>query len=83
MSFITYDFKCQKCGNVEERFVRRSEVGMQFCDCVKGGAAMDSLPPAPITTFKFGDRSAQKGKKAVSLRDPHGNAKSKDHSSSL
>ena len=37
MSFITFDFKCQTCGNVEERMVRRSEVGMQFCDCVTGG----------------------------------------------
>ena len=72
MSFIVFDFKCQRCGATEERMVRRSEVGMQFCDCVKGGAAMDRLMPGPTTTFKFGDRSAIKSKKAVSLRDPSG-----------
>lgn len=71
MSFIVLDFKCQTCGKIEERFVRRSEVGMQFCDCVTGGSAMDRLPAAPITTFKFGDRAAIKSRKAVSLRDKH------------
>lgn len=71
MSYITLDFKCQTCGTVEERFVKRSEVGMQFCDCVTGGSAMDKLPPGPITTFKYGDRSAIKSRKAVSLRDKH------------
>jgi len=69
MSFITFDFKCQTCGKIEERFVKRAEVGMQFCDCVRGGSAMDRQPAGPITTFKFGDRAAIKSKKAVSLRD--------------
>lgn len=71
MSFIKYDFKCQTCGRIEERMVRRSEVGMQFCDCVTGGSAMDKLMPGPITNFKFGDRAAIKSRKAVSLRDKH------------
>jgi hypothetical protein len=71
VSFITLDYKCQTCGAIEERFVRRSEVDMQFCDCVTGGSAMDKLPAGPITTFKFGDRSATKSRKAVSLRDKH------------
>ncbi len=69
MSYITYDFKCQTCGKIEERFVKRSEVSMQFCDC---GSAMGKVMPAPITTFKFGDRAAIKSRKAVSLRDKRG-----------
>lgn len=69
MSYITLDFKCPTCGKIEERFVRRSEVGMQFCDCVTGGSAMNKLPAGPMTKFKFADRSAIKSRKAVSLRD--------------
>lgn len=69
MSFIVFDYDCKDCGIVEERCVRRSEMDEQYCDAC--GARMKSLPAAPITTFKFGDRSAQKGKKAVSLRDPN------------
>ena len=69
MSFIIYDFKCDNCGKIEERFVKRAEVDAQRCGCVKGGFAMKQLPPGPITRFKFADRSAIKSKKAVSLRD--------------
>lgn len=71
MSFITFDYKCEACGEVMERMVRRSETDKQ--DCGKCGSRMRRMPAAPITTFKFGDRSAIKGKKSVSLRDPHGN----------
>lgn len=76
MSFITFDFQCQDCGKVEERMVRRSEVYAQMCDCAaeeafKEAVPMKQLPAGPITTFKFGDRSAIKSRKAVSLRDPH------------
>ena len=87
MSYITFDYQCNVCGAREERTVRRSEMDEQHCiaeldggllgiyDCDK---PMVRLMAAPITTFKFHDRAAIKSKKAVSLRDPHGNAKSKD-----
>lgn len=83
MSFITYDYQCKECGVIEERMVRRSEVNKQTCECRPQGSVMNQLPPGPITTFKQGDRSAQKGRKPVSLRDPHGGASSKGHSASL
>jgi hypothetical protein len=66
MSFITNDYRCTGCDQVEERMVRRSEIENQECEC---GAPMKQLMGGPITTFRFGDRSAIKSKKAVSLRD--------------
>jgi len=48
--------------------VRRGEVDNQECEC---GETMTRLMGAPVTTFKFGDRSAIKSKKAVSLMDKH------------
>ena len=80
MSFITNDYRCADCDRVEERMVRRSETGEQVCQC---GGDMKQIIGSPITTFKFHDRSAIKSRKAVSLRDPHGGASSKGHSSSL
>jgi predicted nucleic acid-binding Zn ribbon protein len=70
MSFITFDYKCPKCGaEYPNVMVRRSEMDEQRCSKCK--ATLQKLPAGPITTFKFGDRSAIKSKKAVSLRDPH------------
>jgi len=70
MSFITFDYLCSNCDHFEENvFVRRSEQDNQ--DCPKCGALMKRMLAAPITTFKHGDRSAIKSKKAVSLRDPN------------
>lgn len=66
MSFIVNDYRCMKCETIQERMVRRTEVTEQKCEC---GGAMKQLIGGPITTFKFGDRSAIKSKKAVSLRD--------------
>ena len=66
MSFITNDYRCEKCDKIEERMVRRSEIKNQECEC---GSKMKQLIGGPITTFKFGDRAAIKSKKAVSLRD--------------
>ena len=55
--------------------MRRSEVYAQMCDCAapdkRTYGPMKQLPAGPITTFKQGDRSAIKSRKAVSLRDPH------------
>jgi len=66
MSFITNDYRCTKCDSIEERMVRRDEVGEQKCEC---GGDMAQLMGGPITTFRFGDRSAIKSKKAVSIMD--------------
>lgn len=82
MSFIIFDYLCSNCDHFEgDAMVRRSETENQ--ECPECGALMKRLPPAPTTTFKFGDRSAQKGRKAVSLRDPNHGASSRGHSSSL
>jgi predicted nucleic acid-binding Zn ribbon protein len=68
MSFITFDYLCTNCDTVEKDvFIRRSE--MDKHECGECGALMKRLPAGPTTTFKFGDRSAQKSRKAVSLRD--------------
>jgi len=82
MSFITFDFLCTNCDRFyESLMVRRSELEETSCkDC---GALLKRLPAGPVTTFKFGDRSAVKSRKAVSLRDPQGGASSKGHSKSL
>ena len=67
MSFIVFDYHCDECGATErDKFVRSSEKDEQICSC---GNTQRRMMPAPITTFKFGDRSAIKSKKAVSLRD--------------
>ena len=67
MSFIVYDYHCDKCDVTErDKFVRSSEKDEQICPC---GNPQRRMMPGPITTFKFGDRSAIKSKKAVSLRD--------------
>jgi len=67
MSFITYDYGCEDCNLIEERFVHRREADEQYCN--ECGMRIRKLPAGPITTFKFGDRSAIKSRKAVSLRD--------------
>jgi len=70
MSFITFDYLCKNCDEfVGDALVRRSEMNNQ--ECSKCGALMFRLPAGPTTTFKFGDRSATKSKKVVSLRDPN------------
>jgi len=70
MSFIRFDYLCKNCDHFEEdAFVKRVDADKQ--DCPKCGALMFKLPAAPPTTFKFGDRSARKSKKAVSLREPN------------
>jgi putative FmdB family regulatory protein len=68
MSLITFDYTCTNCDHFEkDALVQRSV--MDNVDCPKCGALMKRLPAGPITTFKFGDRSAIKSRKAVSLRD--------------
>lgn len=69
MSFIIFDFKCISCEHVEERMVERDNLADQKCS--QCACPMQKLMPGPTTTFKFGDRSAIKSRKAVSLRDPH------------
>ncbi len=82
MSLITFDYQCTNCDHFEgNALVQRN--AMDNVDCPKCGALMKRLMAAPITTFKHHDRAAIKSKKAVSLRDPHGNAKSKDWSGSV
>jgi len=70
MSYIIFDYQCSNCDNIAGNlFVRRSQ--MDNVECDQCGALMKRLPAAPTTTFKFHDRSALKGKKAVSLMDPN------------
>ena len=67
MSFIVFDFKCISCGYTEERMIKRDQT-TDF-KCSQCACPMQQMPAGPITTFKFGDRSAIKSRKAVSLRD--------------
>lgn len=83
MSFITYDFKCTRCDAIEERMVRRDEVGKQRHVCRDATlAAMERLMPGPTTTFRHHDRSATKSRKKVSLRDPTSGTKQTRHGTS-
>lgn len=81
MSYITFDYKCDACGASQERMIKRDQKDEQ--DCRECGSRMTRLAAGPTTSFKFNDRSAVKSKKAVSLRDPHGNAKSSDWEKSI
>jgi hypothetical protein len=79
VSYIIFDFKCPACSaEYPNVFVKRSEMDDQRCGRCK--EVLQRLPAGPSTTFKFGDRSALKSKKAVSLRDPNPGANSKDFS---
>jgi ribosomal protein L37AE/L43A len=70
MSYITFDYKCPNCdAEYPDCFVKRDEMDSQRCGKCK--EVLARLPAGPSTTFKFGDRSAIKSKKAVSLRDPN------------
>ena len=33
MSYVVYDYRCESCDRIEERFVRRSEADEQSCEC--------------------------------------------------
>lgn len=44
MSFKVFDYRCESCGAVEEKFVRSSEQDDQMCDC---GEPMKRLIAAP------------------------------------
>ena len=68
MSYIRFDYKCPNCGaEFPNCFIKRAEMDEQRCGKCK--EILKRLPAGPTTTFKFGDRSARKSKKAVSLRD--------------
>jgi len=60
MSYITFDFKCSHCGNVDSRFVKREEMDNQTCEheglpSWHQPSLMTRLPAATRTTFKFAD----------------------------
>jgi hypothetical protein len=44
MSIVVHDYKCPRCGLVEERWVKRSKMNHQFCE---DGERMLRLPSAP------------------------------------
>lgn len=68
MSLICFDYRCTMCDLVFENVrVERDEVNTQRCGVCM--SKLRRLPAGPPTTFKFGDRSAVKSKKTVSLRD--------------
>ena len=70
MSFIRFDYKCDNCGaDYPNQLVRRSEMDEQQCEHCN--LLLRKLMAGPPTTVKFGDRSAVKSRKVVSLRDPN------------
>jgi hypothetical protein len=65
--FVRYDYKCPKCGHVEDRFVHRDERDSQTCSQLgpKRGSflcarVMVRMPSAPPTTFTHAYKSATK-----------------------
>lgn len=52
--YITFDYKCDTCGDVKSRFVRREEKDSQHCAC-GSITPMRRLPAGTRTTFKFAD----------------------------
>lgn len=58
MSYITFDYKCPKCGHVESRFVQRTEMDMVYhhgCGTQHGEPKMVRLPAGTRTHFRFND----------------------------
>jgi len=57
--YITFDYKCPKCGHVESRFVKREEMNDQVhraCAApLTGGTPMVRLPAGTRTTFRYAD----------------------------
>lgn len=68
MSYIRFDYVCPSCeAEYPDCFVKRTEMDEQRCGKCK--ELLHKLPAGPSTTFKFGDRSAVKSRKKISLRD--------------
>lgn len=65
--YVRYDYKCPRCGHVEDRFIKKDEADRQTCNELteKGGSfpcsgLMEKQVSAPPTTFTFADKSATK-----------------------
>jgi hypothetical protein len=52
--YITFDFKCGTCGDVQSRFVKREEIDKQLCAC-QTITPMTRLPAGTRTTFRYAD----------------------------
>lgn len=55
--FISFDYKCTRCEDIDSRMVKRVEMDEQTCnkpDCFS--AHMIRLPAGTRTTFRFADR---------------------------
>lgn len=50
--YITFDYRCPTTGEVESRFVKRSEMDEQFNE---EGERMIRLPAGTRTTFRYAD----------------------------
>ena len=60
--FITFDYKCPTCGNLESRFVRKDEMDDQECDHLGlpsryEPTPMTRLPAGTRTTFRYADQN--------------------------
>lgn len=60
--YITFDFKCLTCKQVDTRLVRREHMDMQVCTQGTGcdGTDMIRLPAGTRTTFRFADRKLKR-----------------------
>jgi len=57
MSYITFDYKCPQCGDIDTRLVKREDMDLQFHDCdANTTRLMVKLPAGTRTTFRFADR---------------------------
>lgn len=53
--YITFDYKCPACDEVEPRFVRREEMDVQHCNTCNLDQPMIRLPAGTRTTFRYAD----------------------------
>jgi putative FmdB family regulatory protein len=52
--FMSFDYKCLKCKDYFERFVKKEERDKQYCETCN--EKLVRVPHAVRTTFKFNDK---------------------------
>jgi hypothetical protein len=66
--YVRFDYKCLKCGAVEDRFLKKTVMDSQRCTLLARGSfecggEMVRLPAATPTTFKEADTKSTKRRK--------------------
>ena len=56
MSYITFDYRCHTCNEIDSRFVKRTDMNDQWCPKHSAPKPMTRLPAGTRTTFRFADQ---------------------------